>query len=75
VEQTPHRLADAPVRSVSLGQRKWNGAYTYEQKQIKRASDEMRFDGGINLSLHLLNQWSHGSSFSFPRWIYQSVSD
>jgi len=38
---------------VSLRQRKWDSADGQKQKQVKRASDKMRFDGGINLFFHL----------------------
>ena len=37
---------------VSLRQRKWDSADGQKQKQVKRASDKMRFDGGINLFFH-----------------------
>ena len=37
---------------VSLRQREWNRAHSHKQKQIKSASDKMRFDGGVNLFFH-----------------------
>jgi len=37
---------------VSLRQCEWDRADGHEQKQIKRASDKVRFDGGINLFFH-----------------------
>jgi hypothetical protein len=36
-----------------LRKREWNRANGQKQKQIKRAPDEMRFDGGINLFFHV----------------------
>jgi hypothetical protein len=38
--------------SVALRQCKWNGAHRNKQKQIKRPSNKMRFDTGINLLFH-----------------------
>jgi hypothetical protein len=35
-----------------LRQCEWNGADGHKQKQVKCASDKMRFDGGINLLFH-----------------------
>jgi hypothetical protein len=35
-----------------LRKREWNGAHGHKQKQIKRASDKMRFGSGINLLFH-----------------------
>jgi hypothetical protein len=35
-----------------LRQREWDGADGQQQKQIKHASDEMRFDSGVNLFFH-----------------------
>jgi hypothetical protein len=40
------------VAHVSLRQREGNRTDSYKQKQIKSASDKMRFDGGINLFFH-----------------------
>jgi hypothetical protein len=37
---------------VSLRQRKWDSADGQKQKQVKRASDKMSFNGGINLFFH-----------------------
>src|SRR5207249_7771511 len=37
---------------VSLRQREWNRADSEKQKQVKRASDKMCFDGGVNLLFH-----------------------
>jgi hypothetical protein len=37
---------------VALRQREWNCADSNKQKEIKRTSDKMRFDGGINLLFH-----------------------
>jgi hypothetical protein len=42
-----------PSGRVSRRKRKWDRADSHKQKQVKRASDEMRFDGGINLFFHL----------------------
>jgi hypothetical protein len=39
---------------VSLRQRKWNCTDSKKKQQIKRASDKVRFDGGINLFFHEL---------------------
>jgi hypothetical protein len=35
-----------------LRQREWDGADGQQQKQIKCASDEIRFDSGVNLLFH-----------------------
>ena len=43
-----------PACRVSLRQRERNRAYSQKQKQIKSASNKMRFDGGINLFFHLV---------------------
>lgn len=37
---------------VSLRQREWDRANSEKYKQIKGASDKMRFDGGVNLFFH-----------------------
>jgi hypothetical protein len=37
---------------VALCEREWNRADGQKQKEIKRASDKMRFDGGVNLPFH-----------------------
>jgi len=37
----------ASLRSISLRQREWNRADGDKQKQIKSASNKMRFDGGL----------------------------
>jgi hypothetical protein len=37
---------------VALRQCEWDRADSDEQNQIKRASNKMRFDGGINLFFH-----------------------
>jgi hypothetical protein len=44
----------ASLDCVALRQCKWNGANGNKQKKIKRASDKMRLDGGINLLFHLV---------------------
>jgi hypothetical protein len=36
-----------------LRQREWDRADGQQQKQIKRASEKVRFDSGVNLSFHL----------------------
>jgi hypothetical protein len=46
-----HALLGSPA-NAGLRQRKWDGAHGHEQKQIKCASDKMRFDSGINLLFH-----------------------
>jgi len=38
--------------TAGLRQREWDGADGYKQKQIKRASEKMRFDGRVNLFFH-----------------------
>jgi hypothetical protein len=43
---------DVAVADVALRQGEWDRAESDEQNQIKRASDEMRFDGGVNLFFH-----------------------
>jgi hypothetical protein len=43
----------ASFRSVPLRQREWDRADGHKQKQIKRASEKMRFDSGVNLFFHL----------------------
>jgi hypothetical protein len=40
------------VAGVALRQSEWDRADAGEQKQIKRASDKMRFDVGVNLLFH-----------------------
>src|SRR6266550_3921067 len=47
-----YRLGQASLRSVSLRQREWDRADGHKQKQIKRASEKMRFDGRVNLLFH-----------------------
>ena len=47
--QRPRHL---PGGRISLRQRKWDRAHGHKQKQVKCASDEMRFDGRINLFFH-----------------------
>ena len=42
-----------PGGRVSRRQREWDRAYGQKQSQVKCASDEMRFDSGINLFFHL----------------------
>ena len=52
----PYRRSRDCQRSlggITLRQCEWNGANSQKQKQIKRASDKMRFDGGINLFFHV----------------------
>jgi hypothetical protein len=39
---------------VSLRQREWDRTHSHKQKEIKSASDKMRFDGGIDLFFHLV---------------------
>jgi hypothetical protein len=46
------RISHAPLDNVALRQREWNGAHGHKQKQLKGASDKMRFDSGINLLFH-----------------------
>ncbi|PYK74040.1 MAG: hypothetical protein DME39_08575 [Verrucomicrobia bacterium] len=43
------RLGDALLGDVSLRPREWDRADGDEHKQVKRASDQMRFDVGVNL--------------------------
>jgi hypothetical protein len=40
---------------VALRQCEWDPADSDEQNQIKRASNKMRFDGGINLFFNFLS--------------------
>ena len=47
------RLGNTSFRSVSLRQSEWNRADGHKQKQIKRASDKVRFDGGVSLFFHI----------------------
>src|SRR5205807_1270367 len=46
------RISYASLGRVALRQCEWNGAHGHKQKQIKCASNKMRFDGGINLLFH-----------------------
>ena len=39
--------------TAGLRQRKWDRADGHKQKQVERASNEMRFDGGVNLLFHV----------------------
>src|SRR6476659_4091583 len=48
-----HRPRHPPGGRVSRRQREWDRAYGHKQNQVKCASDEMRFDSGINLFFHL----------------------
>jgi hypothetical protein len=36
----------------SLSQREWNRANGWKQKQVKRTSNKMRLDCGVNLFFH-----------------------
>ena len=47
-----HALPGSPA-TAGLRQRKWNCADAQKQKQVKRTSNQMRFDGGIKLLFHL----------------------
>ncbi|PYJ10237.1 MAG: hypothetical protein DME93_11710 [Verrucomicrobia bacterium] len=47
-----YRLGQASLRSVSLRQREWDRADGHKQKQIKCASEKMRFDGRVNSLFH-----------------------
>ena len=38
---------------LSLRQRKWDRSDAQEQKEVKRTSNQMRFDSGIKLFFHL----------------------
>jgi hypothetical protein len=40
---------------VSLRQREWDRVQRDQRKQIKRASDEMRFNGVVSLFFHLVS--------------------
>jgi hypothetical protein len=40
--------------AAGLRQREWNRAHSDKQKQVKCASNKMRFDRGINLFFHLV---------------------
>jgi hypothetical protein len=46
--RTQHSL----FAGVVLRQREWDRAHGDEQKQVKRASNKMGFDGGVNLLFH-----------------------
>jgi hypothetical protein len=59
------QLGDTALGSVSLRQREWNGADRQKQKKVKRASDKMRFDGGVNLFFHFGVVLVR---IDFPRW-------
>jgi hypothetical protein len=48
-----HDLLGSRV-AAGLRQRKWNCTDCKKKQQIKRASDKVRFDGGINLFFHLV---------------------
>jgi hypothetical protein len=54
-------LSHAAFRSVSLCQRERNRADGHKQKHIKRASDKMRFDGGVSLFFHVGSQMGASS--------------
>src|SRR4029453_19425576 len=45
-------VGPASLRSVPLRQREWDHADGHKQKQIKCASEKMRFDGRVNLLFH-----------------------
>jgi hypothetical protein len=49
---TSRLIARDSLHGVSLRQRKWDRADGQKQKQVKRASDKMRFNSGINLFFH-----------------------
>jgi hypothetical protein len=46
------RLGHGAFCSVPLRQREWDRADGHKQKQIKCASEKMRFDGRVNLLFH-----------------------
>src|SRR4051794_21548760 len=48
-----YRLRDFPGDRVPLCQRERNRTDSHKQEQIRRASNKMRFDGGINLFFHV----------------------
>jgi hypothetical protein len=48
-----HHPRHLPGGRVSRRQRKWDRADSYKQTQVKCASNEMRFDSGINLFFHV----------------------
>jgi hypothetical protein len=47
--------------AAGLRQREWNRTHSDKQKQVKCASDKMRFDGRINLFFHLVLFFRFGS--------------
>jgi hypothetical protein len=49
----PRGFGTATSADVSLPEREWNCADGQEQKQIKRASNKMRFDRGADVRVHL----------------------
>jgi hypothetical protein len=48
-----HGLRDFPRDRVSLRQRERNRTDSHKQEQIRRASNEVRFDSRINLFFHV----------------------
>src|SRR4051794_33024870 len=48
-----YRLRDFPGDRVPLCQRERNRTDSHKQEQIRRASNKMRFDGGIDLFFHV----------------------
>jgi hypothetical protein len=50
----------ASFRVISLGERERDRAHGEQQNQVKRASNQMRFNGGINLFFHLVLVLSTG---------------
>ena len=58
-----HALLAGPA-IAGLRQRKWNCTDSKKKQQIKRASDKMRFDGGINLLFHLVLSSLDGCKFA-----------
>ena len=48
------RLGDGSLGNLSLRQREWNRADAQKQKEVKRTSNQVRFDAGINLLFHLV---------------------
>jgi hypothetical protein len=56
------------MAGVALCQREWRRADAAEQNQVKRASNKMRFDGGVNLFFHfssLVEFWERGYGWPF----------
>jgi hypothetical protein len=61
----PQRIfAAATSGDVSLPEREWNHKGRQEQKQVKRASNKMRFNGGVDALFHFARAMVEQAAFT-----------